>query len=85
MARLCSQYVGRYEFVPSCTVAHKSDHSTVTAVWFHAKICEQTQDKGGVFSSTPLVQRKCLFPEQHNATDLGSTVLQESGANETVR
>ncbi|KAG7238567.1 hypothetical protein INR49_030840 [Caranx melampygus] len=47
-------------------------------------VCGETQDKGGVFSSTPLVQRKCLFPEQHNATDLGSTVLHESAANETM-
>ncbi|KAM8737127.1 kelch domain-containing protein 2 isoform 2-T2 [Acanthopagrus schlegelii] len=41
------------------------------------------EDKASVFSSTPLVQRKCLFPEQHNATDLSNRTLQ-STANETI-
>ncbi|XP_020485797.2 uncharacterized protein zgc:163014 isoform X1 [Labrus bergylta] len=44
---------------------------------------EQAQDKSSVFSSTPLVQRKCLFPDKHNATDLSST-LNQSIANETT-
>lgn len=55
-----------------------------SAVLCHAMICDQPQDEASVFSSTPLVQRKCLFPEQHNATDLGST-LHQSAENETVR
>ncbi|XP_018545689.2 rab9 effector protein with kelch motifs [Lates calcarifer] len=46
-------------------------------------VCGEPQDEASVFSSTPLVQRKCLFPEQHNATDLGSTVHQ-SAENETI-
>ncbi|XP_028251771.1 acyl-CoA-binding domain-containing protein 5 isoform X2 [Parambassis ranga] len=36
-----------------------------------------------VFSSTPLVQRKCLFPDQQNETDISST-LHQSAANETI-
>lgn len=51
---------------------------------FHAMTCDQPQDEASVFSSTPLVQRKCLFPDQHNATDLSCT-LPEGAGNETVR
>ncbi|XP_062295755.1 uncharacterized protein zgc:163014 [Scomber scombrus] len=39
------------------------------------------EDKASILSSTPLVQRKCLFPEQLN--DLSST-LHQSVANETI-
>ncbi|TKS86459.1 RING finger protein B [Collichthys lucidus] len=41
------------------------------------------EDEESVFSSTPLVQRKCLFPDQHNATDLSCT-LPEGAGNETI-
>uniref|UniRef100_UPI0037E7D7C9 rab9 effector protein with kelch motifs n=1 Tax=Semicossyphus pulcher TaxID=241346 RepID=UPI0037E7D7C9 len=41
------------------------------------------EDNASVFSSTPLVQRKCLFPDKLNATDLSST-LHRSIANETI-
>ncbi|XP_051249893.1 uncharacterized protein zgc:163014 [Dicentrarchus labrax] len=44
-------------------------------------VCGEPQDE--VFSSTPLVQRKCLFPEQHNTTDLSCTLPQSTG-NETI-
>lgn len=44
----------------------------------------QLQDKTSILSSTPLVQRKCLFPESHNNTDLSST-MHQSTVNETVR
>ncbi|XP_073340569.1 uncharacterized protein [Pagrus major] len=47
-------------------------------------VCGESQDKASVFSSTPLVQRKCLFPEQHNATDLSDRALHQSTANETM-
>ncbi|XP_035813972.1 rab9 effector protein with kelch motifs isoform X2 [Amphiprion ocellaris] len=43
-----------------------------------ARLCSQC-----VKSSTPLVQRKCLFPEEHNEADLSST-LQQSDHNETI-
>ena len=46
--------------------------------------CDRSQDESSVLSSTPLAQRKCLFPEQHNATDLCST-LHHAAENETVR
>ncbi|XP_037652330.1 acyl-CoA-binding domain-containing protein 4 isoform X1 [Sebastes umbrosus] len=46
--------------------------------------CDQPQeDKSSVFSSTPLVQRKYLFPDQPNAIDLSCT-LQQSAANEMI-
>ncbi|XP_035024669.2 acyl-CoA-binding domain-containing protein 4 [Hippoglossus stenolepis] len=41
------------------------------------------EGKSSVLSSTPLAQRKCLFPEQHNATDLCST-LHHAAENETI-
>ncbi|XP_026209521.1 acyl-CoA-binding domain-containing protein 5 isoform X2 [Anabas testudineus] len=41
------------------------------------------EDKSSLFSSTPLLQRKYLFPEQHNATDLSST-LHQSAENEMM-
>ncbi|KAG7511431.1 acyl-CoA-binding domain-containing protein 4-like isoform X1 [Solea senegalensis] len=41
------------------------------------------EDMTSVFSSTPLVQRKCLFPEQHDATNLCSTLIQNT-ENETI-
>ncbi|XP_058471663.1 uncharacterized protein zgc:163014 isoform X1 [Solea solea] len=41
------------------------------------------EDTTSVFSSTPLVQRKCLFPEQHDTTDLCSTLIQNT-ENETI-
>ncbi|XP_053290877.1 uncharacterized protein zgc:163014 [Pleuronectes platessa] len=44
-------------------------------------VCEE--DESGVLSSTPLAQRKCLFPEQHNATDLCST-LHHAAENDTI-
>ncbi|XP_073340570.1 uncharacterized protein [Pagrus major] len=50
----------------------------------YGKIVLTSQDKASVFSSTPLVQRKCLFPEQHNATDLSDRALHQSTANETM-
>nr|XP_046268680.1 acyl-CoA-binding domain-containing protein 5 isoform X3 [Scatophagus argus] len=40
------------------------------------------EDESSVFSSTPLVQRKCLFPESHNSTDLSCTL--QSAGNETI-
>ncbi|XP_010732194.2 acyl-CoA-binding domain-containing protein 4 isoform X1 [Larimichthys crocea] len=46
-------------------------------------MCGEPQDEASVFSSTPLVQRKCLFPDQHNATDLSCT-LPEGAGNETI-
>ncbi|XP_041668656.1 protein GLUTELIN PRECURSOR ACCUMULATION 3 isoform X2 [Cheilinus undulatus] len=46
-------------------------------------VCGEAQDKSTIFSSTPLVQRKCLFPDEHNATDLSST-LPQSIANDTI-
>ncbi|XP_067469948.1 rab9 effector protein with kelch motifs [Thunnus thynnus] len=44
-------------------------------------VCGETEDKASVLSSTPLVQRKRLFPEQHN--DLSCT-LHQSVANEMI-
>ncbi|KAF0044423.1 hypothetical protein F2P81_003581 [Scophthalmus maximus] len=41
------------------------------------------EDQTSVFSSTPLAQRKRLFPERHNATDLCSS-LHQSAENETI-
>ncbi|XP_030299444.1 acyl-CoA-binding domain-containing protein 5 isoform X10 [Sparus aurata] len=41
-------------------------------------------DKASVFSSTPLIQRKRLFPEQHNGTDLSNRMFHQSTANETI-
>ncbi|KAM3594571.1 uncharacterized protein V6R79_009857 [Siganus canaliculatus] len=43
----------------------------------------EEQETESVFSSTPLVQRKCLFPDQQNTTDLSCTV-HESTANDTI-
>nr|XP_020446705.1 uncharacterized protein LOC109955158 isoform X5 [Monopterus albus] len=43
-------------------------------------MCEP-ENKTSVLSSTPLVKRKCLFPEQHEETDLSST-LHQSTENE---
>ncbi|XP_047467047.1 acyl-CoA-binding domain-containing protein 5 [Mugil cephalus] len=45
-------------------------------------VCEP-QDNTGVFSSTPLVERKCLFPDQRDVSDLSST-LHQSVENETI-
>ncbi|XP_059209254.1 uncharacterized protein zgc:163014 [Centropristis striata] len=45
--------------------------------------CDQPQDKASVLSSTPLVQRKFMFPEQHDATDLSDT-LHTCIGNETI-
>ncbi|XP_030299443.1 uncharacterized protein LOC115597555 isoform X9 [Sparus aurata] len=42
------------------------------------------EDKASVFSSTPLIQRKRLFPEQHNGTDLSNRMFHQSTANETI-
>lgn len=43
-----------------------------------------TQDTAGVFDNIRQVQKKCLFPDPHNSTDLFST-LDQSGVNERVR
>nr|XP_019940457.1 PREDICTED: uncharacterized protein LOC109628035 isoform X2 [Paralichthys olivaceus] len=58
------------------TVCGETVFTTVTT-------CDWSQDKSSVLSSTPLAQRKCLFPEQHNATDLCST-LHHTAENETI-
>lgn len=42
------------------------------------------QDTAGVFDSIRQVQKKCLFPDPHNSTDLSCT-LNQSGVNERVR
>ncbi|XP_030299440.1 uncharacterized protein LOC115597555 isoform X6 [Sparus aurata] len=47
-------------------------------------VCGELQDKASVFSSTPLIQRKRLFPEQHNGTDLSNRMFHQSTANETI-
>ncbi|KAM4542799.1 uncharacterized protein PAE49_019300 [Odontesthes bonariensis] len=48
------------------------------------KVCgEQPQDNTSVLSSTPVLERKRLFPEQHNVTDLSSTLC-TSAENETI-
>uniref|UniRef100_A0AAQ4QRF3 Zgc:163014 n=1 Tax=Gasterosteus aculeatus aculeatus TaxID=481459 RepID=A0AAQ4QRF3_GASAC len=44
--------------------------------------CDHQPNEVSVFSSTPLVQRKGVFGEQRDATDL-SSVLHQSGGNET--
>ncbi|AWP16569.1 putative acyl-CoA-binding domain-containing protein 4-like [Scophthalmus maximus] len=46
-------------------------------------LCGESRDQTSVFSSTPLAQRKRLFPERHNATDLCSS-LHQSAENETI-
>ncbi|XP_074548873.1 uncharacterized protein LOC141807017 isoform X2 [Halichoeres trimaculatus] len=46
-------------------------------------MCGEAQDKSSIFSSTPLVQRTCLFLDKHNVTDLCST-LHQSTANEMI-
>lgn len=46
----------------------------------HAMTCDQPQDE----ASTPMLQRKFLFPDEHNANDLSCTLHQSAG-NETVR
>ncbi|XP_030575362.1 acyl-CoA-binding domain-containing protein 4 [Archocentrus centrarchus] len=43
----------------------------------------EPHENSSVFSSTPLVQRKCLFPEGHDVTD-PSTTLHQSTENETI-
>lgn len=46
--------------------------------------CDQPQDNSSVFSSTPLVQRKCLFPEGHDVTDHSTTLHTQDAESETV-
>ncbi|XP_026161399.1 rab9 effector protein with kelch motifs [Mastacembelus armatus] len=46
-------------------------------------VCGEPQGRAGVFSSPPLIQRKRLFPEPHDAADLCST-LNHSAENETI-
>ncbi|XP_039641661.1 rab9 effector protein with kelch motifs isoform X2 [Perca fluviatilis] len=46
-------------------------------------VCREPQDEASVFSSTPLVRGKLLFPDQHDATDLSCTLHQSAG-NETI-
>lgn len=59
-------------------------HSTVQyGIFFFFPSGDWPQDTS-VFSSTPLVQRKCLFQEQHNTTDLCSTMSQNPD-DDTVR
>ncbi|CAJ1073619.1 probable serine/threonine-protein kinase DDB_G0272254 [Xyrichtys novacula] len=47
-------------------------------------VCGEVQDKSTIFSTPHLVQRKFLFPDKHDASDLSST-LHQSTANEAER
>ncbi|KAM6912514.1 uncharacterized protein FYW49_011015 isoform 2-T2 [Xenentodon cancila] len=47
------------------------------------KVCGELQDNRDVLSSTPVVQRKCLFPEQQDLAEL-SGMSHQSAEKETI-
>ncbi|XP_041827350.1 rab9 effector protein with kelch motifs isoform X2 [Melanotaenia boesemani] len=47
------------------------------------RVCGQLQENISVLSSSPLVERKCLYSDQHSLNDPSST-LQQSVENETM-
>lgn len=84
--------VGRFVFTVCISITNlttililASLNGDVTVFFcFTQKTCDHQPNEVSVFSSTPLVQRKGVFGEQRDATDL-SSVLHQSGGNETVR